>query len=939
MNNSITPQSVHNSNLDYLNLANTMRPEDYIQYLMSQQNSGRLGATPLPASQPVANSYWDLPIQQRLQAIQSVQQTPDLGQSIRGDGSNIIKNALANAAEIGTGLTYVGTHIPEVLGETGGYIQRNWDNPLKVGKDIINVVGSPYNFNTSDIGKRSVGEILQRGLIGAYEHPVDTAFDVLSLGGGRLVTSLLGKTKAGQKAARTLNYGAAKLGLSPETELQRLVQSGVDVTRQGVADDIRKAVKPLESDSIKKMTATDLAYAVQAAEEGIPVTGKVLEAKNALRELSKNWDDVFKKYSPHTWVDPQDMSIIQKVTRDTGNTYQATRKALTPILDTLKEENGLAKVTELADMGNDAAKRVLDAKQLYDRGEIFPVTHGLAEVDKTKAIDASQRILNKRFSTREFGNASYEDIAKQLVRPSEYLDNLGVNFGNSEIARQIIDDGYIGKSLAPDDIGRAVYVSRESLEQAMRNERDIHSVLKEAKAEKLLDDDIPLDKTAAKILENSTERRGEAFGGIVRDGIRISKQAMLGGGSYIGGNAITAAATGMLNSGPMLISDMLSAVKSRGSLLKKLNLYRTDSSATKMSNAFTQAISNVNNKLGGNILRFADREIQNYWGEVAAHAALRKQGVWGGNKLAAIESMDKAKLGELIHDVRRGGLLNDPYSFLPAWAESSVKITNPFFNWTETATKATLHQMKNHPFLANVALNDILGHVGFDKEMQNRLQLGVQSDKPYVSYKFDDKTGEIKETTAEFVPITASLKFADAAFRHTGEGTPAGIPLLTDLMNAWQGKDRYGRPNKRAATINEMTQTVGSTRWKMNTQTGQVEQINFQGDEVLATAIKDLFVPVNFWNRTVAPIVGGIAGMDYYQPYTQSVFGDFTSSDYGNNFWVGGNADRPRTIDQVLKSVTGKSEYKYYPDRETMTPSQARKFMRQAAQYRANRGM
>lgn len=930
---------MHNNSSDYINLANTMRPEDYIQYLMSQQNIGRLGVTPLPASQPVANTYWDLPIQQRLQAMQPVQQAPDLGQSIRGDGSNILKNALANAAEIGTGLTYVGTHIPEVLGEAGGYIQRNWDNPLKVGKDIINVVGSPYNFNTSDIGKRSAGEILQRGLIGAYEHPVDTAFDVLSLGGGRLVTSLLGKTKAGQKAARVLNYGAAKLGISPDTEIQRLVQAGVDVTKQGVADDIRKAVKPLESSSIKNMTATDLAYAVQAAEEGIPVTGKVLEAKNALRELSKNWDGVFKKYSPHTWVDPQDMSIIQKITRDTGTTYQATRKTLTPILDTLKEENGLTKVTELADTGNDAAKRVLEAKQLYDRGEIFPVTHGLAEVDKLQGIDKADRIYNKRFSTREFGNASYEDIAKQLVRPSEYLDNLGVNFGNSEIARQIIDGGYVGKSLAPDDIGKAVYVSRESLEQAMRNEKDIHSVLKEAKAEKLLDDDIPLDKTAAKILENSTERRGQSFSGITRDLIGLAKQSMLGGGSYIGGNTITAAATGMLNSGPMLIADMLAAVKSRGRLLQKLNLYRIDSGAAKMSNAFTQAISNVNNKLGGDMLRFADREIQNYWGEVAAHAALRKQGVWGGNKIAAIESMDKAKLGELIHDVRRGGLLNDPYSFLPAWAESSLKITNPFFNWIETATKATLHQMKNHPFLANVALNDILGHVGFDKEMQNRLQLGVQSDKPYVSYKFDDKTGEIKETTAEFVPITASLKFADAALRHTGEGTPAGIPLLTDLMNAWQGKDRYGRPNKRAATINEMTQTVGSTRWKMNTQTGQVEQIGFQGDEVLATAIKDLFVPVNFWNRTVAPIVGGIAGMDYYQPYTQSVLGDFTSSDYGNNFWVGGNADRPRTLDQVLKSVTGKSEYKYYPDRETMPPSQARKFMRQAAQYRANRGM
>lgn len=936
MNNS------NNSNTDYINLANTMRPEDYIQYLISQQGSDRLGAIPLPTSQPISsNSYWDLPINQRLQAMQVSQQAPDLGQSIRGDGSNILKNAVANAAEIGTGLTYAGTHIPELLGSAGGYIQRNWDNPLKIGKDVINIVGSPYNFNTEDIGKRSAGEIIQRGLIGAYEHPIDAALDTLSLGGGKLLTSLIGKTKAGQKAARVINYGAARVGLSPDTEIQRLIQSGVDVTRRDVADEIRKAVKPLESDSVRKIDRADLARAIQSAEEGLPVTGKTLEAKDALKELASNWDNVFKKYSPHTWVDPQDMSIIQKITRDTGSTYQATRKTITPILDTLKEENGLAKVTELADSGNDVARKVLEAKQLYDKGEIFPVTHGTAEVDKLKGIDRTDRTYNKRFSTREFGNATYEDIANQLIKPSEYLEQLGVNFGNSEIARQIIEGSQLGgvKSLAPDDIGKAVYVSRESLEQAMRNEKDIHSVLKEARTEKLLEDDIPLDETAAKILENSTERRGQAFGGIVNDGIKLAKQSMLGGGSYIGGNAITAAATGIINSGPMIISDMISAIKSRENLIKKLNLYRTDSSSSKMSNAFTQAISNVNDKLGGNMLRFADRSIQNYWAEVAAHAALRKQGIWGGDKIAAIESMEKAKLGELIHDVRRGGLLNDPHSFLPAWLESSIKVTNPFFNWIETATKSTLHQMKNQPFLANVALNDILGHVGFDKEMQNRLQLGVQSDKPYVSYKFDDKTGEIKETTAEFVPITASLKFADGVLGQTGDATPAGIPLLTDLMNAWQGKDRYGRPNKRAATINEMTQTVGSTRWKMNTQTGQVEQVGRQRDEVLATAIKNLFVPVNFWNRTLAPIVGGVAGMDYYQPYAQSVLGDFTSSDYGNNFLIGGNADKPRTIDQVLKSLTGKSEYKYYPDRETMTPAEARKFMRQAAQYRINRGM
>lgn len=920
-----------------IEIKNSMTPQEYYNYLMSNLSdvgsNMSQGVPPSGASTPTSG-FWALSPEERQSILYSTsQQAPDLGASIRGTGNNILKNAQANMAEIGTGLTNIMAHPVDTLETISGYIGRNYRNPYKIIGDVSDAMTSPYNFKLGDIGNKTLGEIAAGAAVGAYERPVDALMDFASLGGGEALGAVIKSTKAGQKAVRAVENITAKAGFDLGGDINKAVRGGMDVNKSAVQRDLIEATKPIQTPTVMKATPEDLALAIRSAEEGLPVTGKALEIKNSLKEFSTKWDDVFKKYSPHTWVDPEELSIIQKIARDTSDTYQATRKAVTPILDTLKEENGLTKVRELSNSGNDIATKVLDAKRLYDTGEIFPVTHGLAEVDKTKAIDTSQRILNKRFSTREFGNASYEDIAKQLVRPSEYLENLGVNFANSEMARQILEGSSLGgvKSLAPDDIGKAVYVQREALEQAMRNEKDIHEVLKSAKKEKILDDDIPLDETVTKVLENKTERRGQSFGGVTEDVVKLAKQSMLGAGSYLGGNALTAASTAILNSGPMLISDIIKASKSKGRLLQELGLYRGDSLATKMHHPVTQAISDINSKTGGAALRWVDRKIQNWWGEVGAHAALRKAGV------NSIPEATKVQLANIIHDTRRAGLLNDPVSSLPSGLQSLLGVTNPFFNWIETATKSTYHQLKQAPFLTNVVVGDILGNIGYDQEMQNRLKLGVKSTRPYVSYKFDDKTGEIKETTAEFMPITSSFKFAEGILNRDANILPASIPALSDLISVAQGKDKYGNPLKRAVKLNEVTQAVGSTRWKMNPQTGEMQKIGSQGDEMLATAVKALMVPTSLWNRTVAPAIGGVMGMHYNQPYAQSIFGDFSDTDIYNNILVGGNPDKPRTGMDVIRAISGRSEYPYYEDRDYMTPAEARKFMRGVARQKSRR--
>ena len=310
---------------DAINIKNSMTPQEYYNYLM---NNVSQGVPPSEAATP-SNSFWALSPEQRSELLYSnAQQVPDIGASIRGDGNNLLKNAQANAAEIGTGLTSIMAHPAETFETIGDYIGRNYKNPYKIAGDISDAMTSPYNFKLGDIGNKTLGEIAAGAVVGAYEHPVDTFLDTTSLGVGGVVKKVITKTKAGQKAARAIENVAAKAGFDFGGDINKAVQSGLDVNKSTVQRDLIEATKPIQTSTVMKATPDDLALAIRSAEEGLPVTGKTLEIKNSLKEFSTKWDDVFKKYSPHTWVEPEELSIIQKITRDTGSTYQATKKSL-----------------------------------------------------------------------------------------------------------------------------------------------------------------------------------------------------------------------------------------------------------------------------------------------------------------------------------------------------------------------------------------------------------------------------------------------------------------------------------------------------------------------------------------------------------------------------------------------------------------------------------
>ncbi len=123
-----------------IEIKNSMTPQEYYNYLMSNLSdvgsNMSQGVPPSGASTPTSG-FWALSPEERQNILYGTgQQAPDLGASIRGTGNNILKNAQANMAEIGTGLTNIMAHPAETLETIGGYIGRNYRNPYKIIGDV-----------------------------------------------------------------------------------------------------------------------------------------------------------------------------------------------------------------------------------------------------------------------------------------------------------------------------------------------------------------------------------------------------------------------------------------------------------------------------------------------------------------------------------------------------------------------------------------------------------------------------------------------------------------------------------------------------------------------------------------------------------------------------------------------------------------------------------
>lgn len=593
-------------------------------------------------------------------------------------------------------------------------------------------------------------------------------------------------------------------------------------------------------------------------------------------------------------------------------------------------DSGIKHLEKLAAEGDSLAGEVANSAKLFKKGDIFPITHGLAEVDKAAGIDELGRIMAGRFSTRAFGNATYENIAKQIANPNDYINQLTKNYLDESV-RDILKNGYSGDiNIKPVNPKDAMYIPRDILEDV---NKPMKQVLDSASNSPLRPDDIAIDKNFLKAFKDQyqLQQTNNPFGRTpLGDAYNLRKSTALASGGYLVGNLQTGVANAIMNSNVGLIDDIINATLTKGKLAKNLGVYRRDTFRNTNVTPAGKVLQDINLNTGGALLQKADSAIQNTMAEIAAHAELRRKGIAPKNRVSTIENMEATKLGDLINDVKLVSLINPTKSLAPSWMAGVGGVFNPFWRWVDTAAQSSLHMLNRHPVLANAVLFDVLAKAGYNKEMQSRLGIGVELDKPFVSYKVNPKTGEAREMSMEFLPQMNTLKFSSELIDTIkGKGdldsvVSASIPLIGTTLFAMKGLNKYGKPMYRDhKSMYDSISVIDGKRYKLNPKTGLPEPEGGHLDEVISALANETLGSISLFNRTLAPSAAWASSKltgqdyDYYLPYGQALFGSFARKGEAPTervpFLVAGDPTRPRGDQEISNMIRGIYEAPYYP--------------------------
>lgn len=865
-----------------------------------------------------------------------------------------IPNALSNAKDIGTGLVNLGTHFPTHLTNLYNYEKKNVQNTLREARvagqmlrdgnmtlgDYVNAVGrvaeaNPVNATFRDavnavgsswgVSTNTIPEIIQAGkqdgLKGVgrqvtkqakdtakaiLENPLDVFLDVLPAAG------------TANKAIKGTKLGKAvdNLPLNKQANAASEVEKGMAVKNAGIQKDLNNLNTQLSE--IKK-TVPNLEDIIKRAEETGDWTDVPVEVKNKVKQFSDNYNTIAKKYMPATAVDPEHLTVAQNIARKNNITYREAEKRITALNESIPK--GVDKnigLKELADNGDKLAKQIIDAKQGFYEGRLFPITHAGEQAEPIDAIyraatgyDDLDRIYAGKFSTREFGLTPYKYVAENLAKPDKFLEGLGQQYLGRNIKDELLSTGKLnGKDIVSANPKDNVYLTRAALE----GEKTFETLSKTATNVPINADDIAISKHVLKELGTQSKPIGRFFANnIMNDLQNVNKASMLASGTYLGANIIGGGLNSIMASGLYTLDDLANAVKTKGLLSKNLGTYRNTTAFRDVETPVLKQINKINKYTTGAATEAIDRRFQNLFSEMAAHRQLRERGIGTADRLKALDDLDAQTLGDVIEGVKAEALLNSTKTTLPRTAVEVGSAANPFWRWNDTAARSTMYMLQHHPITANIIGNQILSKIGVDQEMQNRLNLGVKSDKPFVSYYFDERTGQIKEASIEWTPQMNTFKLVtqpkEQFFKNDLQS-----PVLVKIMNAVQGKDQYGRALKRAekdpsGRLQHLYK--GGDRYLI-TERGIVPQ-RTRADEIVSTFAKETIGVLNAANKVGLPIAGTLTGQQFYQPYAQSLFGSFGRDESQNNILAGGNPRKPREFGDVFNTFAGFYSQPYIP--------------------------
>ena len=560
-------------------------------------------------------------------------------------------------------------------------------------------------------------------------------------------------------------------------------------------------------------------------------------------------------------------------------------------------------IKNLANSGDNIAKSLLEGSDAYKKGYLKLVPHGLAEVVKNETAQGiinnmDDRLFAGKYSTRVFGNASYEDIAQQLRKSQDWLDFMVKDYTQGNILNEILTNKTIGGyPLITETTKKIKYIDPSNINVGRDN---FNRILSQATDTPINSNAIPIDETLLKEISSqfNVHRGTQPFGGTLgKDLYKVGKGTMLAGGKYIAGNIATGTANAILNAqfNPItLAQDFTQALGTKGKLIKEMGIYRNPT--RRAHNVSTPILKNVAdiNKPIGDFWNYLDSKIQNTFAEMATHNNLRNKGIEYRNRADALLEMDKLKLADTIKDVKHVALLFPTKSILPQRFHGLVSLSNPFWRWQDTALQSTMHMLGKRPILSNLAFNKFASNIAFDKEMQNRLNMGVSLDKPFVSYRYNPTTQDIEEVSAEITPQMTSFKAIGTMGKAIEDGDfdtlintfgVESVPVFSAIHNAAKGKNRFGKPLVRSEMdrreAGRLMAINGSRRYKYTTGIGWEEINGGYADEVLSIAVNELLGYPKLFNSIYAPAAAGLyntvtgGNMRYYKPYGNQIFGEF----------------------------------------------------------------
>lgn len=652
-----------------------------------------------------------------------------------------------------------------------------------------------------------------------------------------------------------------------------------------------------------------------------------------LSELTKDEQDLISRhFSPEELAAAEDAGInnvggLKQYLRDWQRDVWSGDLGSKAAKNARFQEN-LAKLAGRAlETGDPALKYLHEGLTKALAGEIKPITFMGAEIPEGTEVSNAGRRFAGVSSSREYGTATTPAIVDAYKNVHSFIDDTIRNKVNQEVSRNLLETGTVDGETALREIVNpkdARYVSRELL-----SEGKLYDAVKDAsKTER--PNTVAVDKRTLSALQQYSKPMVNPFGKgtLLSELYNLAKDTFLASGNYLGGNILSGALGTSLNSGSLagLVNDLVHSIGSKGRLAKSLNIWRDPGLDTRK---FSTKVGNILHKgsrlVGGAPFTWIDANAQNFFAEMNANALLRRQGIASADRVAALDSMPKAKLGQLISDVKNSSMMNNRFRLIPNQLRGALGIINPFADWLDTSMQASYHMYAQHPYLVGMTAADLLGNLAVNQEIQNRLNLGVSTDKMLKSYKPDPKTGEMKEITVNFAPQLTSIELLS----DPQNALARGVPGLTAILNASQGKDVYGRPLKRTYSLNQYPARIqDGRRYWVNPKTGMWEPINDTlGDEVLSTTLRNLSGIPQAVNKTYGPIGTAIwnaftgDNRRWYLPYEQSIFGSTTPykqerGEYSENIVSTGNPAKQRTLGDVLKGLGTYYETTYYPEDE-----------------------